>query len=133
MRRSQPNRMMDEFAIQEQVIGKCARNQQGMDSVNDEALQLGRFAEAEGESRLTTNRAKEDLAHNLGYPTARQMMEQTEIVLLPSGTYMHLTTDSDGYWVAWSDKPFFDIQRFESRQAALVALREMADAVFLQS
>lgn len=76
---------------------------------------------------------KETLAHNLGYKSTRQMMEQTEIVILPTGAYMHLTIDSDGFWVAWNDKPYYGMQRFSSRQHALTSLREDAESIALQS
>jgi len=77
--------------------------------------------------------AKEELARDLGYPNSRVMLEQTEIVNLPSGSFVYLTTDSDGFWVAWSDKPYYDLQRFESRQQALTSLREDAEFISLQS
>ncbi len=77
--------------------------------------------------------AKEELAHDLGYKSARHMMEQTEIVALPTGSYMHLTIDSDGFWVAWNDKPNYDLQRFNSRQHALTSLHEDAGSIVLQS
>lgn len=79
------------------------------------------------------NSAKEELAHDLGYKSARHMMEQTEIVALPTGSYMHLTIDSDGFWVAWNDKPNYDLQRFNSRLHALTSIREDAESIVLQS
>lgn len=81
----------------------------------------------------THNQAQEQLASQLGYQSARQMMEQTEIVLLPSGCFTYLTTDSDGYWVAWNDWPEHDIQRFESRHSALTSLYQCAALVLCQS
>jgi hypothetical protein len=82
---------------------------------------------------VVTSAAKDELARDLGYLSIRQMMEQTEIVPLPSGLFVYLTTDADGYWVAWSDQPFYDIRRFKSRQAALSELRESVDLILLQS
>jgi hypothetical protein len=103
MQSSKPNLTMDEFEIEEQLQTKMPAA------------------------------VREELARDLGYETAREMMEQTEIVPLPSGAYMHLTTDSDGYWVAWNDRPFYDIQRFSTRRGALSALRESIAPILAQS
>ena len=87
---------------------------------------------SETSSRLPTA-AKEELARDLGYSTAREMMEQTEVVPLAAGGYAFLTTDSDNYWVAWEDKLFYNLQRFDSRQAALTTLRDAPVPVLNES
>lgn len=104
MNRSTPNLLMDDFQVEESIRQDIKHNQ-----------------------------AQEQLAKELGYQSARQMMEQTEIVLLPSGCFTYLTTDCDGYWVAWNDWPEYDIQRFDSRHSALTTLYEYEASVLCQS
>jgi hypothetical protein len=103
MRRSRPNLTLDDFAVEEH------------------------------RQHAASDTAVEELARDMGYRSIRQMMEQTEVVPLPSGEYVHLTTDSDGYWVAWSIRQFGDIRRFDSRQSALIELRGSDSTILTQS
>ena len=88
------------------------------------------ISESEERMRSAMN---EELAKDLGYLSVSQMMKQTEVISLPNGSHVHLTTDSDGFWVAWSDKPYYDFQRFESRKQALSSLREDENPLILRS
>jgi hypothetical protein len=143
MQNSQPNRTIDEFESIDQQVHAWEHREQMADVMNKEARHLVRMAgslelakqaiDAVQREQAMPAAAKQELAHDLGYTSVRQMMEQTELVQLPTGAYTNLTTDSDGYWVAWNDKPYYDIQRFESRQSALLTLRENADSILFGS
>lgn len=144
MKNSYPNRKMDEFPPEKLGSNTLNKHEHIAEATKKESLHLVRMT---GSVELTKPaidlfhsmhdflpaQTKESLAHNLGYRNARQMMEQTEIVVLPTGAYTHLTIDSDGFWVAWNDKPYYDLQRFSSRQHALTSLREDAESIALQS
>lgn len=137
MCRSRPNRTMDEFdastaqsddwpeSDRPYELSEWGSRHQG-GNVSQQALDAAH-------DLAGTSAVVEELAHDLGYHDSRLMMEQTEIVVLPGGTYIYLTTDIDGYWVAWSTMQHFVIQRFKSRSAALKALQEDADVLFLES
>jgi hypothetical protein len=96
-------------------------------------LTIDEFAAEEEPQRIGFIAVRDELVRDLGYQSICHMMEQTELVPLPSGGYVYLTTDSDGYWVAWSDQQWRDIQRFESRQAALLGIRDTLDPIFGES
>jgi hypothetical protein len=144
MNNSYPNRRINEFPNEQQLSHNCGELEYIADVLSKEAMNLVReagSAEIAKQAIKTAQyareslpaAAKEELAHDLGYKSTRRMMEQTEIVALPTGSYMHLTIDSDGFWVAWNDKPNYDLQRFNSRQHALTSLREDAESIVLQS
>lgn len=145
MNSSLPNRKIDDLpSADEKIARDWSEHEHVADAVSKEAQHLVRIA---GSTELAKQAidavqdnnasmpaaAKEELARDLGYSDVGNMMEQTEIVALPTGSFMHLTADSDGFWVAWSDKPYYDFQRFESRQQALTSLREHADSISSQS
>ncbi len=133
MKCSQPDLKIGDFTRSEESNPEAwTAHEHVADSVNKEAQHLVRMAESVAlakqalgavEETMSTA-AQQELAQDLGYVSVRLMLEQTEVVALPNGSFMHLTTDADGYWVAWNDKPFYDIQRFASRQQALAALQD---------
>jgi hypothetical protein len=133
MPRSRPNRTMDDFMLADFQDDSWLRQRAEKSTKNGAKPTVGCSGEAVDQGHAMSTAAKEELAHDLGYLNARQMMEQTEIVPTSSGAYTHLTTDSDGYWVAWNDKPFYDVRRFVSRQSALKALREDLEALIFES
>jgi hypothetical protein len=94
---------------------------------------MNAFVVEESPDRVEMIAFEDELAKDLGYQSACQMMEQTEVVPLPSGAYVHLTTDSDGYWVAWRERAHYDIRRFDSRDAALAELRRSENLILMQS
>ncbi len=133
MKCSQPNLKIGDFTFSEESNSEAwTTHDHVANSVNKEAQHLVRLAgsvtlakQALDAVEVTmSTAAQQELAQDLGYASVPLMLEQTEIVALPNGSFVHLTTDSDGYWVAWNDKPFYDIQRFASRQQALTALQE---------
>jgi hypothetical protein len=145
MSKSLPNRTIEEFKSDEEGTQESwTQHEHVAEPVSKEAQHLMRLAGSaelakqaidavdSGENYIPSA-AREELARDLGYQNVGQMMEQTEIVPLPTGSFVHLTTDSDGYWVAWTEKPFYDIQRFASRQQAISALQERAESISLQS
>jgi hypothetical protein len=134
MRNSFSNRTIDEFQTdEERKPYDWGQHEHVGDIGSKEAQHLVHVAgspelakqaiDAIGSQQLMPLALKDELARDLGYPHYRQMMEQTEMVPLPTGSHMFLTTDSDGLWVAWSDKPFYDLQRFASRNEALSFLQ----------
>lgn len=82
----------------------------GMDKTRTrkEALQLLRVSRSSALAKQTldvvqetmSTAAQQELAQDLGYSSVPLMLEQTELVALPNSSFMHLTTDADGYWVA---------------------------------
>jgi hypothetical protein len=137
---SQPNRTIGDFPIENDNVSQdWSQQKHTAEVVMDEARHL---VQAAGTAELAKqaidavtppSAAKEELAHDLGYDSVRAMMEQTEVVPLPGGSFMYLTTDSDNYWVAWRDKSFYDIQRFDSRLQAISCLQECPDWLTIES
>ena len=134
MKCSQPNLRIGDFTCSEDSNPEVwTVHEHVADPVSKEAQHLVRLAGSvalakqalDAVQETMSTAAQQELAQDLGYASVPLMLEQTELVALPNGSFMHLTTDTDGYWVAWNNKPFYDIQRFASRQQALTTLQEI--------
>lgn len=125
-----PDKNQDQQDAQEWV-----RHEHVADPVNKEALRLVKMAgtpelakQAIDALQETIPADREGLAREIGFPNVTAMMEHTEILPLPSGSFTHLTKVPEGGVVAWGEKSQDVVKRFESRQQAIAALQEEAES-----